>query len=513
MTGGEPHHPSGLERGPQQVVLRNARIDGGEPTDLVIEHGRIAVIGPAGRALGPELDLDGRTVLPGLWDNHVHFDQWALSRARLDLAPARSAAEAAALVASRLRAEPPEPGTALIGFGFRDGLWPDLPDRAQLDPLTGDVEVVLVSADLHCCWLNSAAARRYGHGDHPTGIIREADWHPIMEDVRRVPEARMDAWADDAARAAAARGVVGIVDFEAPFPFDAWARRIRGGTDTLRVVSSVWPTRLAEAVERGLRTGDEAPGTGGLLTMGPLKIVTDGSLNTRTAFCVDPYPGLDEHPFGMLLVPPEDLEPLLIRARDAGIDAAAHAIGDAANTLVLDAFAATGIRGRIEHAQLLDPADVGRFAALGVVASVQPEHAVDDRDIADRHWAGRTHRAYAFRALLDAGAELVLGSDAPVSPLDPWTGIAAAVHRSADGRAPWHPEQHLPLAVALAGVQGPDGPLRSGRVADLVVLDADPAALDPAGLRRMPVTATMLGGRWTHGAGLGAPGKPRSRLS
>ncbi|GAA4701803.1 amidohydrolase family protein [Pseudonocardia yuanmonensis] len=480
-------------------IMRDATVDG-RRADLTISSGRIVAITPP--APGPGIPLGGRTVLPGLWDNHVHFDQWALARRRLDLSGARSAAEAAALVADRVRARP----GPVTGFGFRDGLWPDRPDRALLDVVSAGHEVVLVSADLHCCWLNSAAARRFGHADHPTGLISEADWHPIMEAVRQVPAAELDAAVDEAARAAAARGVVGIVDFEAPFPLDAWTRRIRTGTAALRVVAAVWPTRLAEAVSRGLRTGAPIAGTGGLLTMGPLKVVTDGSLNTRTAYCVDPYPldraGPAEHPCGMLLVPPEDLVPLLRTARAAGIDAAVHAIGDAANTIVLDAFAATGIRGRIEHAQLLSPDDLTRFAALGVVASVQPEHAVDDRDVADRHWAGRTHRSFAYRSLLDAGAELVLGSDAPVAPLDPWSGIAAAVHRSSDTRAPWHPEQHLPLTVALAATFGPDGPLRPGRVADLVVLDADPATVTPAELRRMPIAATMLAGRWTYAAGL-----------
>ena len=157
--------------------------------------------------------------------------------------------------------------------------------------------------------------------------------------------------------------------------------------------------------------------------------------------------------------------PLLRRATAAGLDCAVHAIGDRANTLALDAFAATGARGRVEHAQLLGPADLARFAELGLVASVQPEHAVDDRDVADRYWAGRTHRAFAYRSLLDAGAELVLGSDAPVAPLDPWITLAAAVHRSADGRPSWHPEQEIPLDVALAASAGrrPDRCRPTGR--------------------------------------------------
>jgi predicted amidohydrolase YtcJ len=479
---------------------------------VLIADGVVAGIGsglpmPAGAQV---VDLDGRALLPGLWDAHVHFDQWTLARRRLDLGPAGSAAEAAALVAARLQADPPEPGTALVGHGFRDALWPDAPHRDLLDPVTGDVPVVLVAADLHCCWLNSAAAARYGMADHPTGLVRERDWMPIMTDVRSVPAALLDRWSAETGRAAAARGVVGIVDYEAPWQLDAWAARIADGAGALRVVASVWPEALDGAdgpIARGLRSGDVVPGTGGLLTMGPLKVVTDGSLNTRTACCDDPYPGLTgDYACGVLLVAPDELLPLMQRAAAHGIDAAVHAIGDRANALVLDAFAAlptlpaTG--RRIEHAQLLRDVDPGRFAELGVVASVQPAHVLDDCDVADRLWAGRTGRAFPYRTLLDAGADIVLGSDAPVAPLDPWITIAAAVHRSGDDRPSWHPEQEIPLPVALAASTGPDGPVRVGRRADLCVTDLDPAAVPAAALSTMPVAGTLLGGRWTHRAGI-----------
>src|SRR4051794_15542121 len=466
------------------VLLRSATLDG-SVVDVLVADGVVAGIGsglptPAGAQV---VDLDGRALLPGLWDAHVHFDQWTLARRRLDLGPAGSAAEATALVAARLQADPPEPGTALVGHGFRDALWPDAPHRALLDAVTGSVPVVLVAADLHCCWLNSAAAARYDLADHPTGLVRERDWMPIMTDVRSVPAPLLDRWAAAAGRAAAARGVVGIVDFEAPWQLDAWAQRIAGGADALRVVASVWPEALDAAdgpLARGLRSGDVVPGTGGLLTMGPLKVVTDGSLNTRTACCHDPYPravelqeshvhatSLQEGGFpeadgarGMLLVGPEELTSLLRRAAAHGLDAAVHAIGDRAGELALDAFAAAGWpttdrEARIEHAQLLRDGDRARCAALGVTASVQPAHVLDDRDVADRLWAGRTDRAFAYRSLLDAGVTLVLGSDAPVAPLDPWVTIAAAVHRSGDDRPSWHPEQEIPLPVAVAASAGP----------------------------------------------------------
>ena len=483
------------------TLLRGARL-AGSIVDVLVADGAVAAIAPrldppAGTETVP---LDGRTLLPGLWDNHVHFDQWALARQRLDLSGAGSAAEVVRLVERRLRTDPPATGAALVGAGFRDALWPDRPHRELLDPASGAVPVVLISADLHCCWINTAAARSYGYGEHPTGVLRESEWHPVMDRINELPRPVLDRYAAEAAEAAAARGVVGIVDYEWPWQLDAWVARIAAGTTRLRVVGSVWPSHLDEPIARGLRTGTEIPDTGGLLTMGPLKVISDGSLNTRTAYCHDPYPGLagTAHPCGMLLVPPDELQPLLRRATAAGLSCAVHAIGDHANTLALDAFAATGARGRIEHAQLLSPDDLVRFAELGLVASVQPEHAVDDRDVADRYWAGRTDRAFAYRSLLDAGAELVLGSDAPVAPLDPWVTLAAAVHRSADARPSWHPEQQVPLDVAVAASSGPAGPIAVGRVADLVITDLDPWAVPPDRLRTMSVAGTMLGGRWTH---------------
>jgi predicted amidohydrolase YtcJ len=189
------------------------------------------------------------------------------------------------------------------------------------------------------------------------------------------------------------------------------------------------------------------------------------------------------------------LVPLMQRAFDHGISSAIHAIGDHANRLVLDAFEKVGCTGTIEHAQLIAPEDFPRFRELGVAASVQPVHALDDRDVADRHWAGRTERAFAFGGLLAAGAELRLGSDAPVAPLDPWLSIAAAVHRSDDGRESWHPEQEIPVSSALeASTRGGRTPFE-GSVADLVVLDEDP--LTCAALRTTQVQATLVAGRWT----------------
>ena len=461
------------------MILRNGRL-GGDTVDLRLVDGVIVEIGTIDE---PGLDLGGRWVIPGLWDQHVHFSQWAMSRQRVDVSSATSAAEAAALAAAAPR---PPAGLVLVGVGYRDGLWPDEPSLEVLDAAIPDVPVVLISGDLHSCWLNSAAATRFG----VTGpLLREEDCFAVVAALDDVPTEVLDDWVADAGRAAAARGVVGVVDLEMTWNTDNWLRRMAAGFDTLRVRSGIYPQFLDRAIAAGYRTGTEL---GPLLHVGPFKIITDGSLNTRTAFCVDPYPGMGDYR-GLLTVQPHDLVEWLARAE--AFTPAVHAIGDAANHLALDAFESLGVTGRIEHAQLVSDDDFARFAELGVIASVQPEHAMDDRDVAERYWAGRTGRGYALASLHDAGATLLLGSDAPVAPLDPWVTIAAAVGRSR-GREPWYPEQRISAEVALAA--SVQTRVEVGAIADLAVVELDPLTATEEQLRGMPVAATFLAGRVTH---------------
>jgi predicted amidohydrolase YtcJ len=487
----------------RRTILRDVRLVGGgpAPVDALLDGGRVVALASGLPSDGAEvLDLGGRWLAPGLWDSHVHMDQWALVRRRLDLSAARSAAEAASIVGERLRSRPVEAGGTLVGYGFQDALWPDAPSRALLDSVAGDVPVVLVSNDLHSVWLDSSALARHGHADHPTGLLREQPAFDVSAAVSVVPDDLLDSWVGEAVDAAAARGVVGVVDLEMTLGLDRWARRVAGGTRGLRIRAGVYPRDLDAVVARGLRTGDVVPGTGGLVTMGPFKIITDGSLGTRTAWCHEPYPGLEGDPAarGLRIYETDELVSWLHRASSAGFVPAVHAIGDAANAQALDAFERVGCGGSVEHAQLLDARDVERFARLGVVASVQPEHAMDDRDVADRYWAGRTDRAYAFESLVAAGVRLQLGSDAPVAPLDPWVAMAAAISRSRDGREPWHPEQRVVASAALAASTDGRAMVEVGSVADLVVAEVDPLAASDVRLRGMPVSGTLLGGRWTH---------------
>ena len=431
----------------------------------------VEVPGPAGEVV----DLEGRWVLPGLWDHHVHFGQWTLASRWIDVSAAGSAAEVRALVGAAISAGRHSPGTVLMGSGFRDALWPDVATAELLE--FGDVPVGLISGDVHTVWTNRAALRMLGRPE-TDWWLREQPAYDINLQLSQVRPDTLDAWALDAAAAAAARGVTGMVDLEMDDAPGSWARRFGNGFRGMRVRAAVYPhtPALPEC---------DSP----LYEVGPYKLFTDGSLNTRTAWCDHPYPGSSDH--GLPTYGPGGL---LAAAREGvarGLTPTIHAIGDRAVTEALDVFEALGVGGSMEHVQLIADVDVPRLAALGVRASVQPEHAMDDRDVADRYWAGRTDRAFAYRTLLDAGAELLFGSDAPVAQFDPWVTMAAAVTRSRDGREPWHPEQAVtPIEALVASTHGDPG--------DLVIVEADP--LVGENLRGMPVFATMVAGEWTYRA-------------
>ncbi len=496
----------GVTIGDTVDVIADARLTGSErldpfgaePVDIHLRDGVIADIAPP-RALprrGRVVDAGGGWVTRGLWDHHVHTVQWALVAQRVALGAATSAAHAAALMADA----PILAGGRRVGTGFRDALWPDAMTLELLDAHSGDVPTYLINADVHSVWLNSAALRREGLPHDETGVLREEVAFEVSRRLNAADPGVGDRLVAEALAEAARRGVVGVVDLDMAWNAEAWARRLAAGFDTTRVSFGVYPALLDRAIAEGLTTGDSLD-PAGLVRMGPLKVITDGSLGTRTAACSHAYPG-DPHNHGVLTVPPAELQELLVRATGAGLDVAVHAIGDLANTHALDAFAATGARGTIEHAQLVAHADVARFARLGVAASVQPEHAIDDRDMTDSIWGGQTAIAYPLRSLADAGATLLFGSDAPVAPLDPWAAMAAAVHRTRDGRPAWRPEEGVDAATALAassaGGTATGSALEPGLAADLTIVDTDPLTAGEYQLRGTEVAATLLEGRLTH---------------
>ncbi len=465
--------------------------------ELCVEGDRIAA---RGARPARTIDLAGACVLPGLNDAHVHFPTWAVAQQQVRLEGARTVGETLDRVAAAARAL--RPGQWLRGLGWRAGDWdpPTEPDRGMLDRAAPGVPVALMARDYHSLWVSSAALERAeGAIDVPGGVVEvDADGAPTGVLRETAAWTFRDRWAApsraeylEAMRSglalASARGVTAIHDKDgwlgAPELFDAL------GELPVRVWQSVPHERM------GSQRGDY------------VKAFMDGTVGSATARLL--------RGGGVSITSGAEFAEIVARAAERGLPVAVHAIGDRANREALDAFEATralwaprGLRQRIEHAQLVDPADVPRFAALGVTASVQFSHAPADRDLADVAWAGLTEHAYAYRSLLDAGARLANGSDAPVEELDPLAGIVAGVLRSVDGRPAWHPEQRVTLSQALrastvepawlAGDEHRRGRLAAGMLADLVVLDRDPFAVAADELATLNVLGTMMGGRWTY---------------
>lgn len=475
-----------------------------EPVDVLVTDGVVTAVGHEldARPLGPVIEAGGRHLIPGLWDHHVHLGQWTVTHARLDLTTARSAAEAVQRVADRLADGPEGP---VIGWGHRSAAWPDEPLVPLLDAVAPHTPVILISGDAHHAWMNTTALMWLALPVREA-VVREAEWFraygrlaAMIGDDSTSPAAYRRTMLD-----AAAQGVVGLVDFEFGSGFLEWGERYAGGADLLHVRAATYAEHLEDAIGQGLRTGDPLPDCGEMVRMGPLKIISDGSLNTRTAWCCAPYADAHrlEYPAGQPNLDYTELRDHLARAHAHGLEVATHAIGDAALASALDAYAETGARGSIEHAQLVGRADVDRIAALGLRASIQPAHLLDDRDLTVQVWGDRTEACFAWRWMRDAGVDLRFGSDAPVAPLDPWLAMAAAVHRSADEREAWHPEHALTPHETLSSSTDGWGTVAPGHPGDLVLLDADPlggptepSAAAAAHLRAVPVALTVVAGR------------------
>jgi len=461
------------------------------------------------------VDLGGRCVVPGFSDAHVHFPTWAVAREEVRLEGVSSVGEAIARVREGLASVPE--GGWLRGRGWRDAEWGERPSREALDEVAREVPVALLAHDSHSLWLNSAALAR-ANGDleveggvverdpsgEPTGILREeACWIFRDRHIEITDEEHLAAMRDGL-RVAAARGVTSVHDK------DGWIGALRfwqalAAENALSL--RVWQSLPADHVDRLSELGIRGGLGDGMLRVGYLKAFMDGTLGSQTARMLDGS--------GVEITSREALVEILRQAAPAGWPVAVHAIGDLANREALDAFEETrakwaplGLRHRIEHAQLLAPEDVGRFADVGISASVQFSHASSDRDVADRFWAGKTDGAYAYRSLWDSGAVVANGSDAPIEELDPLAGIRAGVLRTIDDRPAWHPEQTLTVEQAFQATcvtpawlsydEHRRGKLVPGYLADLVVLDRDPFELQPEELAEVEVVATMVGGRWTH---------------
>jgi len=530
---------------PRVTLVVHGRLWDGAPLAhdaLAIAAGRIADVGATAalrerwRALVErEVDAAGATVTPGLIDAHLHLLPWARAADDVALAGAAQRADAVARVARFLGERPG--AWPVVGRGWEASRWREAPHRAALDAVSGDRPVLLHSHDFHALWVNGAALRAAGIDARtaaPPGGVIERDAAGEATGVLRENAVRLCAELErDAARAAgsdaerlaaAARalhafGITAVHDFErGADAFRAMHAFATGPGPRVRVLQCLGETQLDGAIALGIASGvgDDA------FRVGALKLFADGTLGSSTAAMLEPYEGSTSR--GLETLEPKRMNELVRRASESGIAVAIHAIGDRAVRNALDAFEAAGpararprLASRIEHAQLVDEADLARFAALGIVASMQPIHCTSDARLARERWGARCAGAYPWRTLLERGATLAFGSDAPVESPHPGSGLAAAVTRRAADGVPFEPRQRLTLDEALAaftrvpaalsGAAGRLGTLAPGAHADLVVWDRDLHREAPERLHEARASCTVFAGEWVHGAAAAVPAR------
>jgi predicted amidohydrolase YtcJ len=499
---------------------------------------------------GEWIDLGGRTVTPGLVDAHVHFQSFALNLQRVALHEVPSKEEALRRIVEAVQAT-----TAgwLLGRGWTQELWADraFPTAADLDAVSSHVPLYLAHKSGHAAWVNSRALQLAGVGastadppggqiqrdssGQPTGILFESAMDLVANHIPPPTPVEVAAAMRAAQPVCWQAGLTGLHDFDGRTSFQALQMLYEAGELGLRVVKNIPVYRMDHAIGIGLRSGYGND----WLRIGGVKIFADGALGPRTAYMIAPYEGEPENR-GIAVTEKEEMMALAAEASAAGLSVTIHAIGDRANHDVLDVYeavrrqelAASGLphdgdeealrkaisrlaaplRHRIEHVQIIHPADQPRLAALRIVASMQPSHATSDMEMADRYWGERARHSYAFRTVLDSGATLVFGSDSPIESIEPLPGLYAAVtRRRADGRPGpdgWFPEQRLSVAETVrgftlaaaetSGQTARQGSITPGKLADLTIYQDDIFTLPPETLLTTKVDATIAGGVFRH---------------
>jgi predicted amidohydrolase YtcJ len=484
------------------------------------------------------VDLRGRTVLPGFIDAHIHLLATAYRAHEIDASQCKSEEEVAELVRQRAARTPP--GQWIQGGYWYKGAWPDqrFPSRASLDAAAPEHPVALWSKDGHVLWVNSLALQRAGitaetpdpangailrdENGEPTGILEEEEatdlvYNVIDKDDPVLTRHLVEQSLQELLRA----GITTIHDIEGREALSLFQQLRDEGKLSLRVQMILPRRTLPDLGSLGLRAGfgDD------MLRLAGIKIFADGTLGSQTAAMLEDFEG-NPGQRGILALPESAMMETVSTAAELGLSVAIHAIGDRAVRVALNSIeraqqrlsdagmqqTAARLRYRVEHAQLVAPEDLERMRRLGVVASVQPFHAVADRDLAERYWGRRYKRAYAYRTMQEMGIPLALGSDAPVETFDPLSILYAAIRRNDPAtpeRSPWLPEQALPVVQALwgytlgaayaAGEEDDKGSLTPGKLGDAVILREDLLTIDPSHLRENGVQATIVGGNVAYG--------------
>jgi hypothetical protein len=519
---------------------------------VAIANGRILAVGSDDeiRAYqGPNttvVDLKGRLTVPGLADSHAHFIQGGFQLLAVDLKDARSEEEFVRRIAAKARTL--APGRWMQGGDWDEEAWPSekLPTRWLIDSVTPHTPVVISRYDGHAVLANSLALQLAGitketpdpsggvivrdpKSGEPTGVLKDEAQELVAKVIPRPSEGEMEEALRAALKEAARVGLTSVHDITVG-P-EAWNGNFTGEIELLRRAElEGWLTCRIYAITpianwKNLAEAGISHGMGGdFLKMGAVKAFADGSLGSRTAWMFKPFdddPGNNGLPMP-LMVPPAKLEEIARQADKAGIQICTHAIGDRAISSLLDIYERIGgehpaaHRFRVEHAQHMRPEDFARFGKLGIIASMQPYHAIDDGRWAEKRIGHeRARSSYAWKSMLNAGAVLAFGSDWPVAPLDPLLGIyAAATRATLDGKNPggWFPEQRLTIEEALraytfgaayAAFQENDkGTIAPGKLADVVVLSDDLFRIAPERTKDVHVVFTIVGGRVVYKSAL-----------
>jgi hypothetical protein len=524
------------------LIVTNARVWTGSQVQpaaeaVAVVGDRVAAIGRASDISvwrGPStrvIDAGGARVVPGFNDSHVHFMGGGLQLDNVDLRDAPSPQDFARLIGERAQKTPA--GEWVLGGDWDDQQWtpPALPTRQLIDVVTPSTPVFVNRFDGHMALANSVALALAGvtaatqdppggvivrdARGNPTGVLKDAAMGLVYKVVPPLTRERRLHALERALTHAASLGVTSVRDM-GPDEGDlaAYAQLAERGQLTVRISAAPSELHWSDQARLGIRRGFGTP----FLALGAVKGFADGSLGSTTAYFFEPYTDAP-NTRGLLadeMLPIESMRQRLGGADAAGLQLCLHAIGDQAISVVLDLFAdiaktngARDRRFRIEHAQHVAPKDFERFAGLGVIAAVQPYHAIDDGRWAERRIGpDRINTTYPFRTFLDRGVTLALGSDWPVAPLNPLLGIYAAVTRATlDGKHPggWVPSQKITVDEAVRGyttgsayaefTDGNKGTIGPGALADMVILSDDIFGIEAARIRDVKVTMTIVAGR------------------
>lgn len=471
-------------------------------------------------------NLNGKTILPGLTDSHIHLLHTAKSLSMVNC-ETDNVDELKMRVSEKVKET--DPGKWILGHGWNQNLWVRGFDELQsLHQISANHPILLTAKSLHACWANNTALQIAGidtqtidpsggvigrnEDNSPNGLFFENAMELILkvipppsktEIMQSLTLTQEELWKF---------GITSVHDFDGVDCFQALQKLDQDGQLKIRAVKSIPFSIFEELIQTGIQTGFGSD----FLRIGSVKLFSDGALGPQTAAMLSPYEN-DANNFGMLLLTKDEIIEIGKKATSNGLSLAIHAIGDKANREVIDAYSEIYAFGklnnlprqnhRIEHVQILHEDDIPRLAKNNITASMQPIHLISDMNTADHLWGSRSRFAYAFNSLFQHGSNPIFGSDAPVESFNPFNGIYAAVTRQKLDQTPeqgWYPQEKIDLISSInaytinppmvAKWDDQIGSLEIGKLADMIVLPTDLFTISPNKINDIVPVGTMVGG-------------------